>query len=53
MRLYNCKAPVTNNELSDPAEFNLMFPTSIGPTGMLKGFMRPETAQVGRSGFLC
>lgn len=45
MRLYNCKAPVTNNELSDPAEFNLMFPTSIGPTGMLKGFMRPETAQ--------
>lgn len=50
---YGCKAPVTNNDLSDPAEFNLMFGTSIGPTGLVKGFMRPETAQV-RTGFqLC
>ena len=46
IRKYNCKAPTTNNDLSDPVEFNLMFGTSIGPTGLLKGFMRPETAQV-------
>ena len=46
IKKYNCKAPVTNNDLTDPTEFNLMFATSIGPTGCLKGFMRPETAQV-------
>ena len=42
---YGCKAPATGNDLSAPVEFNLMFGTSIGPTGLLKGFMRPETAQ--------
>ncbi|KAK6165519.1 hypothetical protein SNE40_022434 [Patella caerulea] len=42
---YNMKSPVTGNDLSDPIEFNLMFATSIGPTGQLKGFLRPETAQ--------
>ena len=26
-------------------EFNLMFATHIGPSGMVKGYMRPETAQ--------
>ena len=46
IKQYGCKAPVTNNDLTDPAEFNLMFGTSIGPTGLVKGFMRPETAQV-------
>jgi glycyl-tRNA synthetase len=39
------KAPETNNELSPPYPFNLMFPTQIGPSGNLKGFLRPETAQ--------
>jgi len=39
------KAPETKNELSEPYPFNLMFPTQIGPSGMLKGFLRPETAQ--------
>merc|ERR1719341_925379 len=39
------KAPVTNNELSEPIEFNLMFQTNIGPSGAVKGFLRPETAQ--------
>ena len=39
------KSPLTGNELSDPMEFNLMFQTHIGPTGLLKGFLRPETAQ--------
>lgn len=39
------KSPITNNDLSEPVEFNLMFPTVIGPTGHIKGFLRPETAQ--------
>lgn len=34
-----------NNELSPVVRFNLMFGASIGPTGQLKGFLRPETAQ--------
>ena len=33
------------NDLSPPMDFNLMFQTEIGPTGALKGFLRPETAQ--------
>ena len=39
------KAPATGNELSEPIEFNLMFSTSIGPTGLVKSYLRPETAQ--------
>jgi len=42
---YNMKSPLTGNELTEPIEFNLMFSTSIGPGGNLKGFLRPETAQ--------
>lgn len=42
---YNIKSPDTGNDLSDPYEFNLMFPTMIGPDGYLKGYLRPETAQ--------
>jgi len=42
---YECKAPGTNNDLHDPQDFNLMFATSIGPSGLIPGFMRPETAQ--------
>lgn len=38
-------APATGNELSEPYPFNLMFQTSIGPTGKDAGFLRPETAQ--------
>lgn len=45
LKKYNMKSPVTNNDISDPIEFNLMFATPIGPTGQLKGFLRPETAQ--------
>lgn len=30
-------SPVTGNVLSDPVEFNLMFSTLIGPTGLIKG----------------
>lgn len=39
------KAPDTGNDLSEAVPFNLMFATDIGPTGHLKGFLRPETAQ--------
>ncbi|CAG8433277.1 4158_t:CDS:10 [Diversispora eburnea] len=35
----------TGNDLSKPVEFNLMFESNIGPTGQLKGYLRPETAQ--------
>ncbi|OIW05515.1 hypothetical protein TanjilG_27645 [Lupinus angustifolius] len=38
-------APDTKNPLSDPYPFNLMFQTSIGPSGSSTGYMRPETAQ--------
>lgn len=37
--------PATGQELEQPREFNLMFETAIGPSGALKGYMRPETAQ--------
>ncbi|TXG67112.1 hypothetical protein EZV62_008387 [Acer yangbiense] len=42
---YGITAPYTKNPLSDPYPFNLMFPTSIGPSGLKPGYMRPETAQ--------
>jgi glycyl-tRNA synthetase len=45
MKKYGCKAPDTNNDLTDPEPFNLMFATNIGPTGKTPGFLRPETAQ--------
>ncbi|KAK7389814.1 hypothetical protein VNO78_25108 [Psophocarpus tetragonolobus] len=42
---YGIVAPETKNALSEPYPFNLMFQTSIGPSGLSPGFMRPETAQ--------
>ncbi|RRT57501.1 hypothetical protein B296_00039724, partial [Ensete ventricosum] len=42
---YGIAAPDTENPLSDPYPFNLMFQTSIGPSGLSPGYMRPETAQ--------
>ncbi|CAH8253910.1 unnamed protein product [Arabidopsis lyrata] len=42
---YGITAPDTKNPLSDPYPFNLMFKTSIGPSGQHTGYMRPETAQ--------
>lgn len=45
LRNYEMKAPATGNELSDPIPFNLMFSSSIGPTGQVPAFLRPETAQ--------
>lgn len=45
MKEFNMKSPLTGNDLSEPMEFNLMFQTHIGPTGLIKGYLRPETAQ--------
>ncbi|KAI1293557.1 Glycine--tRNA ligase, mitochondrial 1 [Halotydeus destructor] len=45
LKKYNIKSPLTNNELSEPVDFNLMFSTQIGPGSGVKGFLRPETAQ--------
>ena len=42
---FNIKAPTTGNELTEPVEYNLMFSTLVGPTGLVKAFLRPETAQ--------
>ncbi|KAI3911200.1 hypothetical protein MKX01_003456 [Papaver californicum] len=36
---YGIVAPVTKNPLSDPYPFNLMFQTSIGPSGAMPGFV--------------
>lgn len=32
-------SPDTGNEVTEPVEFNLMFDSSIGPTGQIKGFV--------------
>ncbi|CEG68654.1 Glycine--tRNA ligase 1, mitochondrial [Rhizopus azygosporus] len=45
MKKFDIRSPESGNELSEPKEFNLMFESSIGPTGHLKGYLRPETAQ--------
>ena len=37
IKQYGIVAPDTKNVLSDPFPFNLMFATSIGPTGLLQG----------------
>lgn len=45
IKKYSIGNPVTNNPLEPPIEFNLMFETQIGPSGQMKGYLRPETAQ--------
>ncbi|BGP22940.1 glycyl-tRNA synthetase [Rhodotorula toruloides] len=45
IREHKIVAPETGNEVTEPVEFNLMFDSNIGPTGQLKGYLRPETAQ--------
>ncbi|KAL1116446.1 hypothetical protein AAG570_004920 [Ranatra chinensis] len=42
---FDIKSPLSGNPLTEPIEFNLMFATQIGPSGLVKGFLRPETAQ--------
>lgn len=38
IRKFDIKSP-TGNPLSDPLDFNLMFSTSIGPTGTIAGYL--------------
>ncbi|XP_022820643.1 glycine--tRNA ligase [Spodoptera litura] len=45
MQRFQMKSPISGNDLTPPIEFNLMFNTQIGPSGLVKGFLRPETAQ--------
>ena len=42
---FNIRSPSSQNQLTDPFAFNLMFQTSIGPSGAAVGYLRPETAQ--------
>ncbi|KAJ1921744.1 Glycine--tRNA ligase 1, mitochondrial [Mycoemilia scoparia] len=45
IKKYEITNPETGNPVSTPAPFNLMFESSIGPSGQLKSYLRPETAQ--------
>lgn len=45
IKKYNIVNPATGGPLEPPVQFNLMFETAIGPSGQLKGYLRPETAQ--------
>jgi glycyl-tRNA synthetase len=38
IKKFEIKAPETGNDVSTPVEFNLMFDSSIGPTGYVKGY---------------
>lgn len=42
---YGIVSPDSGNPVTKAFPFNLMFPTQIGPTGLLQGYLRPETAQ--------
>ncbi|KAF8504498.1 glycyl-tRNA synthetase [Russula emetica] len=44
-RKHDIRNPDTENEVTEPQQFNLMFTSSIGPTGQHPGYLRPETAQ--------
>ncbi|KAF9648329.1 glycyl-tRNA synthetase [Thelephora ganbajun] len=44
-RTHEIENPATGNGVSEPQQFNLMFASSIGPTGQHPGYLRPETAQ--------
>lgn len=45
IRKHKIVNPLTGNDFTEPVEFNLMFESNIGPTGQIKGYLRPETAQ--------
>jgi len=42
IRDFKIVAPETGNEVTEPVEFNLMFDSSIGPTGQIKGCVVPS-----------
>jgi glycyl-tRNA synthetase len=37
LKKFSILSPFTGNELTEPIEFNLMFATQIGPSGLVKG----------------
>jgi glycyl-tRNA synthetase len=39
------KCPKCGGDLQSSTEFNMMLPLSVGPTGVDKAYLRPETAQ--------
>ncbi len=39
------RCPKCQGSLKPSSEFNMMFPLSVGPTGVDKAYLRPETAQ--------
>jgi glycyl-tRNA synthetase len=45
IRELKIKDPETGNDLTPATPFNLMFENTIGPSGYMTGFLRPETAQ--------
>jgi glycyl-tRNA synthetase len=45
IRELNLKCPKCDGQLQPSTEFNMMIPLSIGPTGVDKAYLRPETAQ--------
>jgi glycyl-tRNA synthetase len=45
IKKFDIRNPLTGNEVTEPIQFNLMFDTAIGPSGQLKGYLRPETAR--------
>lgn len=45
IKKYNLTNPNTGVLPEPPIEFNLMFQTAIGPSGIMPGYLRPETAQ--------
>ncbi|KAJ7910489.1 hypothetical protein B0H13DRAFT_1615649 [Mycena leptocephala] len=45
MRTHALTNPSSGNPVGEPQQFNLMFASSIGPTGQHPGYLRPETAQ--------
>ncbi|KAF3770567.1 glycyl-tRNA synthetase [Cryphonectria parasitica EP155] len=45
IKKYDIRNPATGAEPSPPRPFNLMFQTTIGPSGKDHGYLRPETAQ--------
>lgn len=42
---FKIRSPITGNKLGSVQPFNLMFQTSVGPSGTNKSYLRPETAQ--------
>lgn len=40
MKEHKITNPDTDNEVTDPVQFNLMFASSIGPTGQHPGYVR-------------